>query len=322
MLRLPTIIAIATTLSCGGAAGPLASDDTPLAGGFRWRLVTSAADWPPQRRLSHTFSYEGQIWLLDPLAGYWRTEDGSDWNPFSPTLPAQAFRHEILQFGGRLVGLRGDLPTDELWGSTDGETWTKIADGPPRTSGSRSAVVFQNRLWIFQADRIEEPLVWTTGDGTKWTQGATPPWGRRGDATFVVHDDRLWVIGGRRSVDGNPDQLVEMNDTWVTRDGVTWEHREWDLDWPGRLYYGVEAWEGRLWLLGGGEGGSNGQRNDVWTSTDGAHWELFDAEAPWRARFAMSVVVHGDKMFLFGGKEGSEQFFNDVWSLERVEDSN
>ena len=42
-----------------------------------------------------------------------------------------------------------------------------------------------------------------------------------------------------------------MNDTWVTEDGFTWRHRAWDLDWPDRLYYGVVAWQGRLWLLGG-----------------------------------------------------------------------
>lgn len=319
-MRTLTIIAITATISCG-TAGPLAPDPDLLAQGFRWQLVTSAADWPPELRLHHTFSFEHQIWVMDQVIGSWRTEDGSDWSQFTPMLPARAFRHEILQFGGRLVGLRGDLPGDELWGSDDGETWSKIADGPPRTSGSRSAIVFRDRLWIFQTDRTEEPLAWSSEDGTEWTQAATPPWAPRGDVTLVVHDDRLWLIGGRRSVDGSADNLVEVNDTWVTEDGVTWQQRDWNLNWISRLYYGVVAWQGRLWLVDGGEGGSDGPYNDVWTSTDGAHWELFDAEAPWDARFAMSLVVHDDKMFLFAGKEGPEQFFNDVWLLERVEPS-
>ena len=310
---------IAASFSC--EAGPLASDPELLAEGFRWRLVTSAADWVPERGLHHTYSFAGQIWLMDELVGYWQTDDGSDWSPFSPTLQARDFGHKVQQFGGRMVGLRGDLPLDELWGSDDGETWSKIGDGPPRTSGDRSAVVFRDRLWIFQTDRIEEPLAWTTEDGIEWTEAPTPPWGPRGDVSLVVHDDRLWLIGGRRSPDGNPNHLVEINDTWVTEDGVTWEHRDWDLNWPSRLYYGVVAWQGRLWLVGGGAGGSGGPYNDVWTSTDGAHWELFDAEAPWDARFAMSLVIHDDKMFLFAGKEGPEQFFNDVWLLERVEPS-
>jgi hypothetical protein len=326
MLRNLTVLVIATTLACGGQgpsgpadvpSGPSGPTEVPAPDGYLWRLLTKAAEWPPERGLNHTFSFGDHIWLMDDRVGDWRTEDGSAWTTFSPSVPARGFGHEILPFGGRLVGLRRDGATDELWGSQDGETWSRIGEGPPLTSSGHTAVVFRDQLWLFRADRIEEPYAWATSNGVQWTQAATPPWGPRGDFRLVVYDGRLWAIGGRRSVNRNPDDLVAVNDSWVTADGVTWERRGWDLDWPFRLYYGVAAWDGKLWLIGGGEGGDDGERNDVWTSTDGAHWELFEAEAPWTGRFAMSTVIHRDRLFMFAGKEGREEFLNDVWSLER-----
>ena len=328
MHRTLAVMALAMTLGCGGQAPSGPADvpstasgpaDVPAPDGYLWRLLTGAAEWPPQRALHHTYSFGDHIWLMDEDVGYWRTQDGSVWTPFSPTVAARAFGHEILPFGGRLVGLRRDGTTDELWGSDDGVTWARIGGGPPLSASGHTAVVFQGLLWLFRADRLEEPYAWTTSGGERWTQAKAPPWGPRGDFHLVVHADRLWAIGGRRSLNGNPDDLVAVNDTWVTADGVTWERLAWDLDWPFRLYYGVASWDGKLWLIGGGEGGDDGERNDVWTSTDGAHWELFEAEAPWTGRFAMSTVIHRDKLFMFAGKEGPEQFLNDVWSLERSE---
>ena len=77
MRRMITMVVMATALACG-SSNSLGPPEHSSPDGYRWQLLTAAAEWPPQRALQHTVSFDERIWLMEDEVGYWRTEDGSE----------------------------------------------------------------------------------------------------------------------------------------------------------------------------------------------------------------------------------------------------
>jgi hypothetical protein len=79
---------------------------------------------------------------------------------------------------------------------------------------------------------------------------------------------------------------------------------------------GLVEYKGKIWLIGGWFGSSQGsgnyyaETNEVWNSSDGINWELIseDNEAPWTGRHAGGVVVYNDYIWVISG-DG----YSDVW---------
>ena len=70
----------------------------------------------------------------------------------------------------------------------------------------------------------------------------------------------------------------------------------------------LEAFQDKLWLLGGNNGSTT---NQVWTSSNGADWS--QASFPsWSARASHSSTVFKDKLWVLGGDSGGAS--NQVWS--------
>ena len=89
MHRTLLAVTLVVTAACSAAetTGPMFEP----SGDYQWQLLTAAADWPPQRGLRHTFSFDGRIWLMDDDVGFWWTEDGESWTAFSGSVEANTF---------------------------------------------------------------------------------------------------------------------------------------------------------------------------------------------------------------------------------------
>ena len=178
---------------------------------------------------------------------------------------------------------------------------------------------FHGQLWLlggWNPDDLDSTnnQVWSSVDGLNWSLVARAPWEGRHTAGWLVFNDRMWVIGG----DSNRGHY--QNDVWSSHDGVSWQLVTDSPPWANRVAPQVQAFMGRIWLLGGVQAlvdpGEDRAFNDVYSSIDGVTWALETPQAPWRQRgLTMGGVVFRDRLWVIGGGQYSPRTYeNDVWS--------
>lgn len=178
--------------------------------------------------------------------------------------------------------------------------------------GGRLAVrgcSFAGKMWIIGGNvggTVKDDVYWSV-DGISWTQarasGDPSGFGPRRNHTVVVFVDpadsveKMWVIGGFTT--------ANVNDVWVSTDGVTWTQKRSDGAGSGFTACRVHAscvFAGKMWVSGG-LGASI--LDDVYSSPDGINWTLVTGSAGFGTRYAHSMIVHDSKMWVIGGYNGS-----------------
>jgi hypothetical protein len=267
----------------------------------------------------------------------WSSADGVDWTLEKPnTFSSEKFDAESDWEGRHTAGyavykdrmwiIGGDANQghyqSDVWCSEDGKNWRWVNHGQPVPWGPRVlhyAVAFGDRLWVMGGQTLPPfaPAaeqffsdVWTSDDGVRWEKLPQPGWPARGMiGGSAVFKERMWVLGGGTyDTPGRP-QRSFYNDVWSTADGVNWECHLEKAPWFPRQYHEVAAFDHRLWVL---EGWNGGNRNDVWYSEDGAHWHELP-HTPWLPRHAASVFVYDNALWMVAGNNME----SDVWKLER-----
>lgn len=152
-------------------------------------------------------------------------------------------------------------------------------------------------------------------------QRSMRPGPRVGHATVVFTDptdgkEKLWLMGGlAKDEDGND---VFKNDVW-SYDGERWTF-EGNAGWEPRAYHAAVAYNGKIWMLGGG-GVPIGTffTNEVW-SFDGTTWtEVIFLGMKWSGRGGHAALVFTDpsdgmeKIWVMGGKDLDGIYREDVW---------
>ena len=294
----------------------------------------ATTDWEG-RHFSGYHVFDGKMWIVggDPVQGYyqsdvWSSVDGVHWartdvhtttprvDPTGAPYPPSEWRPvEEAQFGLRTVPVTG---------------------------------VFQNRLIVMGGQLVEGIVdrdwpgrpgrafndVWASGDGATFTQVPTsgPMWAPRGLVSqSVEHDGRMWLVGGGLHEDpaaGLADR-VYYNDVWHTTDARTWERVADEAPFVPRIWHDVKAYDGRIWVINGYDGGPLGggriadNHADVWYSVDGANWYEASPPAAFPGRHAGTGWVHRGALFVGSGNAmGADpqdptlgKWFADVWRL-------
>jgi hypothetical protein len=217
----------------------------------------------------------------------------------------------------------------DVWSSSNGSTWTEVTSQAPWThSDLPMTATFDGRMWMmggYDLGRLPGATasneIWSSADGANWTLEATAPWSPRLGGALVRFNNRLYLLGGvERYFDGTAADL--RNDVWVSDDGRQWTELRHSAEWPARAFHNALAFNGRIWLFGGGNYSPDfEQRNDVWSSADGITWRRESAQAEWGARIWSAAVVYRSRMWLIGGhgrtspQDPSTAFnFDDVWT--------
>src|SRR5690606_32492562 len=101
---------------------------------------------------------------------------------------------------------------------------------------------------------------------------------------------------------------------WSSADGKHWQQATADAGWSKRANGSALAFDGKLWVMGGGARNPQAlPTNDVWSSPDGVHWTQVTSSAPWKPRLWFSTLVYRDRMWVLGGWSEEERNFGDVW---------
>ena len=120
-------------------------------------------------------------------------------------------------------------------------------------------------------------------------------------ATVALEDypERMYLIGG---VDGSA-----MNDVWRSTDGEDWTLVTASTGFSARYGHRSAVFGGRLWVVGGSDGGG-----EVWRSADGESWELATGTPGFAARRDHQLVAFGGNLWVLGGYVGSSAN-DEIW---------
>lgn len=143
--------------------------------GRTWARVLERAPWPARGMIGGQAVFGGRIWLLGggtydtpatPSRRFyndvWSTKDGVRWERHAEHAswsPRQY--HEVAVFDGRLWVLEGwnRSNRNDVWWSTDGETWNELKGTPWAPRHAASVLVHDDALWVVAGNNMQ-PDVW------------------------------------------------------------------------------------------------------------------------------------------------------------------
>jgi len=336
-------VASAFGMTAGGAA---------VAGTFSWSgttmTFTPSASLPASAACVVTVSTSARdgngntlvapvSWRFDTvtLAGtVWREILPSDFTATDRFAPRRG--HATISFLDRLWvigGTDGATFFNDVWSSSDGETWTPVlahteSPGSGQFSGrtNHACAVFNGRIWMTGGyidtgtgiDVADD--VWSSADGVTWRlESASAEYWARGDHNMFVFDNKLWMIAGQ-TYDADGLETL-LNDVWTSSNGVSWSETSVTSAYFPRRLAAAGVIGGRMFVWGGygtDAAGAAGPLGDIWHSTNGSLWTLSTVSAPFSARQGAAHAVIDGKAWLIGGfgvsPSGFDDCLNDVWT--------
>ena len=237
------------------------------------------------------------------------------------------FNDKLWMFGGWTSQNGGSTTNNEIWNSVDGVTWDFIGNAPWPPRHLVNVVVCKGKLWLLSGDGYED--VWNSEDGVTWNLVLEKaPWGKRYSPYVLSYNNKLWLMGGisHWDTEGNYSNYINKpyNDVWSSDNGETWNRVTENALWsPRGLIHGSIVFDGKMWIIGGGNKGNLpgegydstiSEYNDVWWTYDGRNWYLATLRAPWAARTHFSVAVFDNKIWISDGSVNTQvNSVNDVW---------
>jgi hypothetical protein len=270
--------------------------DTTTGTGTNWtRVATQGTIFSPRDGHSATV-FQNKLWVIGGWDGgvgaggtetrlndVWSSADGITWTKHEPTggiIFSPRVGHDAVVFQNKLWVIGGNLQTEtdsnEVWSSTDGDTWTLVPSVSPFTARrSHRVVAFNGELWMTGGG--EQVLVgadpgtsdvWHSADGASWALQSAPFPPRLRHAAEVFNG-RMYVIGGASSENYLSGTLY--NDVWSSADGIAWVRETPAAQFAPRWNPALIVHGSGLWLAGGF---GLSYMNDVWRSSDGKNWRL------------------------------------------------
>ena len=216
--------------------------------GITWTMLTDAPGWSARHMHGHCV-YQSKLWVIggDNNSGAYQTDVWSSTNGTSWTRATADWGignrvlHMCVEHNGVMYVMGGQTIPDivagplveysDVWSSTDGAAWTKIADGC--AWGPRGVIVggasWRGYIWIVCGGlypstsggqvRTADAEVWRSKDGITWEHVCTSAIPPRQYHCLIVFDDKLFVINGC----GPEIVTSNRNDVWCTADGENWQ---------------------------------------------------------------------------------------------------
>ncbi len=190
-----------------------------------------------------------------------RTTDFKNWEILSKNsnLPKRflfhpfVFQNKIWVIGGN----NGETIFSDVWTSSDGVNWEKIADN--LAFGERHSHFFvqlKDQLFMLSHD------VWSSKDGIVWNMVNSQIAGKDITGyTPVVFDDKIWLIGSNQGGKAGSEVLY-------SEDGLKWETQQ--APWSARGMVAACVFNDQILISGGRYGGTDPVPseleflNDVW----------------------------------------------------------
>lgn len=245
------------------AAAPWAQRDGARVEYFKglWWLIAgwwplSNPEWPTGAPPGVAPTTTNSVWSSPDLVN-WTMRLAHDASPptsgptarFARRHTFQTFVHEGFLW---VMGCDNETTTTDVWRSSDGVTWVRVAASSPWPAGLTVIPgYFQGRMHLMGGHDIggaapTRAMHWSSTDGVNWTHHTDMPFTRAAVTNAVVLDGRMYIIGGS---EGNDDITRTLkNDTWAW-DGNQWHQMSSTAIWEIGDWIASAAYDGRLWVL-------------------------------------------------------------------------
>jgi dihydrofolate reductase len=339
---------ITCILGCPGKNNPTTSSTSAT----NWVQATSGAAWSA-RNLSAAVSYNGNLWMIGGsyyngvsyiyFSDVYSSANGSAWSAATTQAAfGQISGHTALVFNNKMWVIGGvnyltnamtlsspltptptvvispsSLPTDNVYNSTDGISWSAastLSALPPRYA--HSAVVYGTDMWVMGGNSGGVSGVyflkdcWYSPDGANWTQAtASAAYGYRMLSMAVSFNGSMWLMGGVNS------GSQVLPDVYNSTNGSTWNLVNGNAAFGPRAGAALFADGTNMWLVGGITSTTT-VADDAWYSPDGNTWTQASTNVGFSQRAEMSCAFFNGKMWVLGGLGGSNltsTSYNDVW---------
>lgn len=270
--------------------------------GSNWQLEAANPGFSA-REAFRLVVFNNALWVIGGTQGgtvlndVWTSSDGKVW---TPVTAAAAFQTRIYfaaaAFNGRLWvagGWNGSVDLNDVWSSPDGVNWTQATSTATSSGREQEELVsFNGKLWLIGgwSTGFTQQDVWSSPDGTNWTEAThSAAFGPRFAEKVVSDGTTLWLTAGYNAYQS------AQRDVWSSTDGATWVQVTSTAEFAARANHGSAAWNGQLWVIGGGG-------NEVWSSTAGVHWSKQSLSTRIPGDSALAAVAYQGRLWALGNE--------------------
>ncbi|SDM64404.1 Kelch repeat-containing protein [Kriegella aquimaris] len=258
----------------------------------------------------------------------WISKNGKDWKLRASPQFSGRFGHSLIVNDNKIWMIGGMSPVDalpelsaEVWYSGNGENWVQNSNAPFQPDQSNGAVVFQNKIFVFEYGLNENrgsQRVFSSTDGRNWTLVNKNAFPSASEGKAIGFNKHIYFIGGRNFDTGISDKI------WKSSNGQNWELVETRTsgcvrsDFLPRYAHAIVVHNGQVWLVGGKT--TDGTQNDIWHSKDMVNWQGVYANPRIPSLFGHTLISTNNDILILGGQSQPDPLlaadpFQQIWSL-------
>ncbi|PUA28107.1 MAG: hypothetical protein B0W54_16600 [Cellvibrio sp. 79] len=304
------------------------SDIWSSVDGINWKQEVAETPFSA-RRLHQIVTFDNKLWLVGGYDGtnfkndVWTSEDGINWSLLTVSATFVADRttvtgngfgsvispDQLIVFENKLWLFRSWMNSNtpaELWSSTNGKEWEKIA--APQEAINRwnhQVVAHKGRMLIISGQMISNSgVIYSSMDGMRWEREYQTNHSENiTDHTIITHMNQLLSFGGATYETDNLTTNVLQS-----ADGKYWKKLTPYADFPARSETQAVSFNNQLWVIGGGD------KNDVWSSINGITWKESIGNNMFSKKWnSPSLVTFKNKIWAVGGSNFDDNP-SEVWS--------
>ena len=206
--------------------------------GVKWEQATKSAGWSP-RLAAGAVVFKNRIWILGGIENYyfgddkslkndvWSSADGKDWKleTASAGWSPRGYLGAVVHAGKMWVLGGGNyVPKykafNDVWCSSDGVKWEKVADAPWSPRLWFSAEVYRDQMWVLGGWSNNPSKnwgdTWHSADGKTWKQLKSDVcWKARHEHSAFVFQDKLWIAGGHATPLSSEIWSLHLSKDWA-----------------------------------------------------------------------------------------------------------
>ena len=231
------------------------------------------APWQPRhtygigKKDSTLFIFGGDV--FSTVFDVWKTDDGANFTPVSQDLEsvlgprmlygACVHNSKLYVLGGQ-SGLGADSALTDVWMSTNGGLWRRIANDLPFLGKNISGSVasYKGRIWVigggyyrsYDPDARYTNSIYSSEDGRAWQREPDAPWKPRQYGDVCVWNNRLWMVAGYNE--------ENLSDIWYMTEDGEWHQFDTPPEFEARHASGVAVYNDKLVVVCGN------YHNDCW----------------------------------------------------------
>ena len=243
--------------------------------------------------------------------GYRSKDDLSQWEklPDAPWHGRHVYGIAKIKDSTYIIGGDNLQSEFDVWRTTDGETWTLLAQNILSNRIFYGCTVHNGYIYVVGGLGYHD--VWRSRNGKDWEQVTSNVPFLKGECfagSLASFNGRLWMICGGNNGFGQGSIRKEV---WSSVDGKTWKQEE-DFSGSKRYYTDVCVWDNKLWVVGGFNY-EEGNTKTIWYMKPDGTWKEFVTPNDYIGRHATGVAVYNNQLVITCGN-----YNNDCWVIQKV----